>query len=186
MNEKLLAFECTKQSMEPYRFPSLGVSSNDAHHPHGTSSVKACNILSRSAAFKNFLHRLSETCAHDDGDAGNNNNDNNDTETGHDQNSVPILSFSGGSDQKQTDISVINYSELPRCSTGLILPKATADWSPVDPVPDALFWNSLVPPAEIPSSSLSAAVICCSQLLLCWNFIYQVLIRSSSILIIAG
>lgn len=139
INEELLAFECTKQSMEPYRFPSLGVSSNDAL-PHGTSSVKACNILSCSAAFKNFLHRLSETCTHDD------------TETGYDRNFVPIHNLNEASGERQADISV-NYSELSRCSTGL------TDWNPVDPVPDALFWNSLIQPAEIPSSSLSAAVI---------------------------
>jgi len=149
VGRELRALECSSiQPTEPYQLPSLGLPQKGK--AHATPGLSACSILSKSAAFKNFVDKSSEidtaTCSNKEMDRG--------------KAAVPLL-FAGGNELNiDRSVGVTLGSENPvQRSPYTLSPIFSAplgtSWNPVDPVPDPVFWTSLVPPT---SQSVTAAV----------------------------
>ncbi|KAH0454743.1 hypothetical protein IEQ34_016667 [Dendrobium chrysotoxum] len=142
VSRELRAVESSVQATEPYKLPLLGLPQKEKSQVRGTS---ACSILSRSAAFKNFMEKASQiqdTTTSKEPDQGK---------------SIPHYFTS--SELDSSGISM-GFGELPiQRSQYSLSPLLTAplrtSWNPVDPIPDPVFWTSLVPPT---GQSLTTAV----------------------------
>lgn len=129
---ELRALESSVPPTEPYQLPSLGLP--DKGMPRALS---ACSILSRSAAFKNFQERSSEkqdVTFSKEIDRGK---------------GIPPSFIGTGSDHRTREVTLgmddfrvqrNPYSVAPQVSAPL-----RTTWAPVDPIPDPVFWTSLVP-----------------------------------------
>ena len=150
IGRELRALECSSvQPTEPYQLPSLGLPHKGK--AHATPSLSACNILSKSVAFKNFVDKSSEmdtaTCSNKEMD--------------HGKAAVPQL-FAGGSELNidrsvgvTLDLSENPVQRTPYTLSPIFSAPLRTSWNPVDPVPDPVFWTSLVPPT---SQSVTGAV----------------------------
>lgn len=142
IGRELRALECSSgQRTEPYQLPALGLPHKDK--ARATPGLSACSILSKSVAFKNFVDKSSEmdtaTCSNKEMD--------------HGKAAVPLMF--AGSDELHIDRSgvTLGLNETPAQRPPYTLPPIfsspmTTTWNPVDPVPDPVFWNSLVPPTS--------------------------------------
>lgn len=149
IGRELRALECSSgQQTEPYQLPVLGLPRKGK--AHATPGLSACDILSKSVAFKNFVDKSSEmnkaACSNKEMD--------------HGKGAAPLV-FTG-SDELHIDRSgvTLGLNETPAQRPSYTLPpifsaSMTTTWNPVDPVPDPVFWNSLVPPT---SQSVTEAV----------------------------
>ncbi|KAJ6845774.1 AP2-like ethylene-responsive transcription factor [Iris pallida] len=142
---ELRALECTSvQPTEPYQLPSLGLPQKGKPAP--TRGLSASSILSKFMAFKNFVDKFSEK----DGPGWNKGIE-------HGKAMLPLL-FEGGAglDIDRSVGVTMGLSEMPVQRTLYALaplqsvPPSRTSWNPVDPVPDPVFWTSLVPPTSQP------------------------------------
>ncbi|KAI0497429.1 hypothetical protein KFK09_020653 [Dendrobium nobile] len=142
VSRELRAVESSVQATEPYKLPLLGLPQKEKSQARGTS---ACSILSRSAAFKNFMEKASQI------------QDSSTSKEPGQGKSIPH--FFASSELDSSGISM-GFGELPiprsqySLSPLLTAPLRTS-WNPVDPIPDPVFWTSLVPPT---GQSLTTAV----------------------------
>lgn len=142
LSKELKAVESSVQATEPYKLPLLGLPQKEKSQARSTS---ACSILSRSAAFKNFMEKASQIQESDNSkepDQGK---------------SVPHFFPSSELDSSGASMG---FGELPiQRSQYSLSPLLTAplrtSWNPVNPIPDPVFWTSLVPANE---QSLTTAV----------------------------
>lgn len=144
LGRELRALESSVQATEPYKLPLLGLPQKGLKSQ--ARGASACSILSRSAAFKNFMEKASQIP-----NCGANSKE---PEKGK---SVPH--FFTSSELDSSGVSM-GFGELPiQRSQYSLSPLLTAPlrtpWNPVDPMPDPVFWTSLVPPT---GQSLSTAV----------------------------
>lgn len=142
---ELRALESSVLATEPYKLPMLGAPQKGKSQSRGTS---ACSLLSRSAAFKNFMEKASQI---------QNEGANNNSKEPDQGKSVPQFFASNELDVPGV---TMGFGELPAhrshysLSPLLTAPLRTA-WNTVDPpMPDPVFWSSLVPPT---TQSLAAA-----------------------------
>jgi AP2-like factor, ANT lineage len=111
---EIKSIESASSANEPFKLPSLGVS-----HTTKPNSLSACDILSQSDAFKNFLERSSKVQEEKDGGGA-----------------VPVsLCVSGPELQLQ--------SGMPYSLTNLLSAPLRPNWSAMDPC-DPLFWTNVV------------------------------------------
>ncbi|XP_078179181.1 integrase-type DNA-binding superfamily protein [Carex rostrata] len=111
---EIKSIESANSANEPFKLPSLGVS-----HSTKPNSLSACDILSRSDAFKNFLERSSKI--QEEKDVGG---------------AVPVsVCVSGPELQLQ--------SSMPYSLTNLLSAPLRPNWSAMDPC-DPLFWTNIV------------------------------------------
>ncbi|KAJ0968184.1 hypothetical protein J5N97_025101 [Dioscorea zingiberensis] len=118
---------------KPYQFPILGLSQKGKSHTH---SISACDILSRSVAFKNFENKLKGS---QDGSC---------SKQMELQKSTTLLFTDGGIDRSgaSLDLSEFPVQRAPYSLAPLLSAPLRTNWNPVDPVPDPVFWASLIPP----------------------------------------
>ncbi|XP_008802632.1 AP2-like ethylene-responsive transcription factor SMOS1 isoform X2 [Phoenix dactylifera] len=138
VSRELRTLECSVQPTEPYQLPSLGLARKGKPHAQGLS---ACSILSKSEAFKNFLERSSKTSEPKD-DTSNKEMDHGKVE--------PLLFPGGGLDRSGVTLglSELVVQRTPYSSSPLLSAPLRTSWNSVDPVPDPVFWTSLVSPSE--------------------------------------
>ncbi|XP_038971802.1 AP2-like ethylene-responsive transcription factor SMOS1 [Phoenix dactylifera] len=134
---ELRTLECSVRPTEPYQLPSLGLPRKGKPHARG---VSACSILSQSEAFKNFLEKSSKTSETKD-DASYK-----DMEHGK---AVPRFFSGGGLDRSGVSLglSELAVQRTPYAFAPPVSAPSRATWNSVDPVPDPVFWTSLVPPS---------------------------------------
>ncbi|KAL0910933.1 hypothetical protein M5K25_019029 [Dendrobium thyrsiflorum] len=142
VSRELRAVESSVQATEPYKLPLLGLPQKEKSQVRGTS---ACSILSRSAAFKNFMEKASQI--------------QDSTTSKEPDKGKSIPHFFASSELDSTGITM-GFGELPiQRSQYSLSPLLTAplrtSWNPVEPIPDPVFWTSLVPPT---GQSLTTAV----------------------------
>lgn len=133
---ELRTLECSVQPTEPYQLPSLGLCHKGKPH---AQSVSACSILSQSEAFKNFLEKSSKTSETKD-----------DTSFKDMEHGKAALLFSGaGLDRSGVSLgsSELAVQRTPYSFAPLVSAPSRTTWNSVDPVPDPVFWTSLVPPS---------------------------------------
>lgn len=135
---EIKSIESASSANEPFKLPSLGVS-----HSTKANSLSACDILSRSDAFKNFLERSSKIQEEKDGGGA-----------------VPVsLCVSGPELQLQ--------SSMPYSLTNLLSAPLRPNWSAMDPC-DPLFWTNVV--SSPLAQPLATPVISLSFYLSYWNY----------------
>ncbi|KAJ0968168.1 hypothetical protein J5N97_025085 [Dioscorea zingiberensis] len=132
ISRELRAMEEPIHPTKPYQFPILGLSQKGKSHTH---SISACDILSRSVAFKNFENKLKGS---QDGSC---------SKQMELQKSTTLLFTDGGIDRSgaSLDLSEFPVQRAPY-SLAPLLSAPLTNWNPVDPVPDPVFWASLIPP----------------------------------------
>lgn len=134
---EIKSIESANSANEPFKLPSLGVS-----HSTKPNSLSACDILSRSDAFKNFLERSSKI--QEEKDVGG---------------AVPVsVCVSGPELQLQ--------SSMPYSLTNLLSAPLRPNWSAMDPC-DPLFWTNIV--SSPLAQPLATPVISLSFYLSYWN-----------------
>ncbi|KAL6842202.1 hypothetical protein ACP4OV_027965 [Aristida adscensionis] len=131
ISDEIRTIESSMQQMEPYKLPSLGMSSNSRASSLGLS---ACSILSQSDAFKSFLEmstKLSDECTLSkemvEGKAVGSVPD-----TGHDTAAVSI------------NMNELLVQRAPYTMAPIMLTPTKCTWSPDDPSADPLFWSNFI------------------------------------------
>nr|XP_010927009.1 AP2-like ethylene-responsive transcription factor At2g41710 isoform X1 [Elaeis guineensis] len=134
---ELRTLECSVRPTEPYQLPSLGLPHNGKPHARG---VSACSILSKSEAFKNFLEKRSKTSETKD--------DTSYKDMEH-KKAAPLFFSGGGLDRSGVTLglSELAVQRTPYSFAPLVSAPLRTSWNSVDPVPDPVFWTSLVPPS---------------------------------------
>ncbi|KAG1331803.1 AP2-like ethylene-responsive transcription factor [Cocos nucifera] len=134
---ELRTLECSVQPTEPYQLPSLGLPHKGKPHARG---VSACSILSKSEPFKNFLEKSSKTSETKDDTSYR------DMEHGR---AAPVIFSGGGLDRSGVTLglSELAVQRTPYSFAPLVSAPLRTTWNSVDPVPDPVFWTSLVPPS---------------------------------------
>ncbi|KAK8943251.1 AP2-like ethylene-responsive transcription factor [Platanthera zijinensis] len=156
---ELRALESSVQATEPYKLPMLGAAPQKGKsQARGVTSSACSSLLSKSAAFKNFMEKASQQIH-------NNNSSSSSKEPAEQGKSVPQF-FAAGSevlDDGSAGVTMGGFGELPsshRSHYSSLSPLLTAPlrtaWNTVEPpmMPDPVFWTSLVPPT---AQSLAAA-----------------------------
>ncbi|PKA62591.1 AP2-like ethylene-responsive transcription factor [Apostasia shenzhenica] len=138
VSRELRALESSVQANEPYKLPLLGLPQKEKKKQPQAQTISACSILSKSAAFSNFMEKVSQM-------EDNENDASKEAEMGK---SVPHLFASSELDSSGMGMG---FDELPvQRSQYSLSPLLTAPlrtpWNAVDPMPDPIFWTSLVPP----------------------------------------
>lgn len=144
LSRELRALECSSSSSEPYKLPTLGLPKTKSNTA-SQKGLSACDILSKSAAFKNFVEKSSaiqETtiaCSSKEMD--------------HGKGVAPLLFPSVNDLEFSKPVGIaMGMSDLPVQRAPYTLSPIFShslknNWNAVDSVPDPLFWSSLVQPS---------------------------------------
>ncbi|XP_039136741.1 AP2-like ethylene-responsive transcription factor SMOS1 [Dioscorea cayenensis subsp. rotundata] len=141
INRELRLIEGPIHPTEPYQFPVLGPAQKGKSK---IRTISACNIISQSAAFKNFENKLKES---QEGSC---------SKQMENQKSKAILFSDDGIDRSGAalDLREFPVQRAPYSLAPLLSAPLRTNWNPVDPVHDPVFWASLVPPTaqSLPTS----------------------------------
>lgn len=135
--DEIRAIESSAQRTEPYKLPSLGLSSDSKPSSVGLS---ACSILSQSDAFKSFLEKstqLSDECTFS---------------KEIDEGKVVVSVPATGHDTSAVNMNMngLLVQSAPYTLAPVMPTTIKSTWNPADPSTDNLFWSNFVLPSSQP------------------------------------